>query len=35
MVTLRRLGWFLALWIGGVGAVGAVAIMLRLLLGTG
>ncbi|MCL3883190.1 DUF2474 family protein [Marivita sp. GX14005] len=27
---LRRLGWFVLLWLGGVAAVGAVAYILRL-----
>ncbi len=27
---LRRLGWFVVLWLAGVGAVGAVAGLLRL-----
>ncbi|MFD1797974.1 DUF2474 family protein [Paracoccus aurantiacus] len=27
---LRRLGWFILLWFAGVGAVGAVAYILRL-----
>jgi hypothetical protein len=29
---LRRLGWLVALWIGGVAALGAVAIVIRLLM---
>lgn len=29
---LRRLGWFVALWMGGVAALGAVAWLLRLLM---
>ncbi|MFL5333115.1 MAG: DUF2474 family protein [Geminicoccaceae bacterium] len=27
--TVQRLGWFVLLWCGGVGAVGAVAYALR------
>ena len=30
--TARRLGWFVLLWCGGVGTVGAVAFVLRALL---
>jgi hypothetical protein len=29
---VRRLGWFLALWCAGVLAVGAVALLIRLVL---
>jgi len=29
---LRRIGWLLALWIGGVAALGAVALALRVLM---
>jgi hypothetical protein len=29
---LRRLGWMLVLWLGGVAALGAVAWLLRLLM---
>lgn len=28
----RRLGWFLALWLGGVAAVGAMAMLIRVVL---
>jgi hypothetical protein len=31
--SLRRLGWFVALWAGGVLAVGLLAYLLRALLG--
>mgnify|MGYP001092451084 CR=1 FL=1 len=30
--TLRRLGWFVLLWLLGVGALGAVATLIRLFL---
>lgn len=30
---LRRVGWFVLLWAAGVGAVGAVALLLRLWIG--
>lgn len=26
---LRRLGWFVLLWLGGIGAVGSVALLIR------
>ena len=29
---LRRLGWMLALWLGGVGALGVVAWLIRVLM---
>jgi len=29
---LRRVGWLLALWLGGVAALGAVALALRMLM---
>jgi hypothetical protein len=29
---LRRLGWLVALWLGGVAALGAVALVLRVLM---
>jgi hypothetical protein len=29
---LRRLGWLIALWLGGVAALGAVALALRVLM---
>jgi len=29
---LRRLGWLVALWLSGVAALGAVALMLRVLM---
>ena len=29
---LRRVGWLIALWLGGVAALGAVALALRLLM---
>ena len=32
MATIRRLGWFVALWIAGVAAVGAVAMVIRMIL---
>jgi len=31
-VWLRRIGWLFALWIGGVAALGAVALALRVLM---
>ena len=30
---LRRIGWFVLLWLGGVAAVGALAYAIRLVLG--
>ena len=30
MAWARRLAWFVLLWLAGVGAVGAVAVVLRL-----
>lgn len=30
--TARRLGWMLLLWVGGVAAVGAVSVLLRLVM---
>jgi len=29
---MRRVGWLLALWLGGVAALGAVALLLRVLM---
>lgn len=29
MLWLRRIGWMLALWLGGVAALGLVALVLR------
>ena len=29
---IRRVGWLLALWLGGVAALGAVALLLRVLM---
>lgn len=30
MLWMKRVGWLLALWIGGVAALGVVALLLRL-----
>ena len=30
MAIIRRLGWFVGLWVAGVAAVGAVSLLLRL-----
>ena len=32
MLWMRRLGWLVALWLGGVGALGVVALVLRVLM---
>jgi hypothetical protein len=32
LLWMRRLGWMLALWLGGVAALGAVAGLLRVLM---